>query len=98
MKELEVFASNHFIILFVYKFRYMPSYSNYQYLFYVSYRSILPVAGISIPLFGSQVRINNSSFKTPSFLLTYKTEGVVRVYSKEIGISKTNLLIGGASE
>jgi hypothetical protein len=31
---------------------------------------ILPVAGISIPLFGSLVRIHKSSFKTPSFLFS----------------------------
>ncbi len=30
---------------------YMPGYSEYSYLFRVYYRSILPAAGISIPLF-----------------------------------------------
>jgi hypothetical protein len=36
----------------------MPSYSNYQYLFCVTNRSILLVAGILTSLFGFQIRIS----------------------------------------
>jgi hypothetical protein len=63
----------------------MPNHNNYQYLFRVSHRSILPVAGISIPLFGS--------FKPLASYLVYdyETEGILNM------ISETKLLIGGAS-
>jgi hypothetical protein len=49
-------------------------------LFRVSYGSILHVAGTSIPVFGSQVRLNSifNSRHLASYLV-YETEGVVRV-------------------
>ncbi len=45
------------------QFWFFPSYSNYKYLFCVSYQIILPVSIISIPWFRFQVRINNIVIK-----------------------------------
>ncbi len=42
-------------------FIYCSGYSDNSYIFRVYYRSILPVAGISIPLFWSEVRITTSA-------------------------------------
>jgi hypothetical protein len=66
----------------------MPSYCNFQYLFHVSYRNILPVAGILISNSVLKSRIKPSSFKTPSFLLTvvYGAEGIVQAKEGDRGI------------
>ncbi len=55
------------------------SYSNYYYYsFRVSYRNILPVAGILIPLFGSQVKNKRHlHLRHLASYLVYESEGVV---------------------
>ncbi len=64
----------------------MPSYSNYQYLFRLSYLSILPVARyiISIPWFRFKVGVNKTTW-----LLTWSTETEYKHRRRE-GFPKPN--------